>query len=592
MKNLNVGKKLLVFFLIVIVLITAQSVTTLVNMNSMSTDAMNNQENIVTPLEFMVRFSIHFGNARSHSRDLGHDRMRSDESWYLDMFHEEMDVAVGYLNLYHDLLVADPDAEPDEVEATRRMMQAMVDYRYIAIERLLPAMGFGGERAVREAFDILHNEMAPLDAIIAEDIAFLTMRNTLRGEQSVIRAEANLRSNIIINIVIVLVIVLVVVFLGRRVSGSITIPLKPLTTFFERAAEQGDLDLNDEESRILQNYKDNKDELGKLATAVEAFTAEVKHEMDMLGRVADGDLTVKPNVLSDNDIVGKSLVKVLENLNNMFGEITAAATHVSDNSRQISDGSQVLAQGSTEQAATVQELSASAAEIAEKTKLNAEMASKASELAGTIKLNAEKGSKQMDEMVGAVNEISQASHSISKVIKAIDDIAFQTNILALNAAVEAARAGQHGKGFAVVAEEVRTLAAKSAEAAKDTGVLISNSMEKAEHGAQIAQETADSLAEIVAGINESSTIISEIAVASEVQTSGIIQINTGINQVATVVQQNSATAQESAAAAQELTHQAEVLQTLLLRFKLLEQNLDGKKFNDHRHEELGSYSHY
>jgi len=242
-------------------------------------------------------------------------------------------------------------------------------------------------------------------------------------------------------------------------------------------------------------------------------------------------------------------------------------------SRQISDGAQALAQGSTEQAASIQELSASITDIAEKTKANADMAGRATSLADTIMKNAEKGSHQMDEMTAAVKEINQASNSISKVIKVIDDIAFQTNILALNAAVEAARAGQHGKGFAVVAEEVRNLAAKSAEAAKDTGGLIANSMEKAELGARIADSTAASLTEIVAGINESSRIVGEIAKSSEEQSTGIAQINTGIDQVAHVVQQNSATAQESAASSTEMSGQSAMLEELIMQF----QQKDGAK---------------
>ena len=190
---------------------------------------------------------------------------------------------------------------------------------------------------------------------------------------------------------------------------------------------------------------------------------------------------------------------------------------------------------------------------------------------GNIDLSPEKGSRQMDEMISAVKAINEASKSISKIIKTIDDIAFQTNILALNAAVEAARAGQHGKGFAVVAEEVRNLAAKSAEAAKETGDMIQNSMEKAEFGSSIAGEPAVSLTEIVSGINESSRFIAEIARASEDQTEGISQINIGIDQVAQVVAQNSATAQESAAASAQMSNQAAALEELLGLFKMKEE---------------------
>ena len=236
-------------------------------------------------------------------------------------------------------------------------------------------------------------------------------------------------------------------------------------------------------------------------------------------------------------------------------------------SAQIADGAQTLAQGATDQAATVEELSAAISEIAEKTEENAKLAEQAAQLANTIMQNAEKGSHQMEEMTSAVSDINRASQQIGKVIKVIDDIAFQTNILALNAAVEAARAGQHGKGFAVVAEEVRNLAAKSAEAAKDTSELIANSIEKAEQGERIAQETAVSLGEIVNGIDQSNKLITDIAQASKSQSVGLSQINNGIEQVTQVVQQNSATAQESAAAAHELKDQSDALEQLIERFQ-------------------------
>jgi len=266
--------------------------------------------------------------------------------------------------------------------------------------------------------------------------------------------------------------------------------------------------------------------------------------------------------------MGKALVHMVDSLNTLFGEINNSTAQVASGAKQIADGSQSLAQGSTEQASSIEQLSASITEIAHKTKDNAGKAEKAAVLANTIKQNAEKGSRQMDEMTAAVKDINTASQNIKKVIKVIDDIAFQTNILALNAAVEAARAGQHGKGFAVVAEEVRNLAAKSAEAAKDTGGLIADSMEKAELGSRIANDTAASLAEIVSGINESSQIVNEIAQSSDEQSAGITQINHGIGQVAHVVQQNSATAEESAAASEEMSGQSNMLEDLVAQFKL------------------------
>ena len=386
---------------------------------------------------------------------------------------------------------------------------------------------------------------------------------------SVIADINSSRGTIIVVLLGILAAILAVtVFLGLHVSNLISKPIKALSAYMHKAGTTGDIIPTEKEERELETNYAIRDEIGQLTRDCGAFVDQVVGMAKELEAIADGDLTMEISLLSEKDTIGLAMRKMLSNLNNMFSDINSSAAQVSSGSQQIADGAQSLAHGSTKQAATVQELSASTTEIADKTKMNAEMAGKAATLADTIKSNAEKGSRQMDEMVSAVNEISQASQSISKVIKVIDDIAFQTNILALNAAVEAARAGQHGKGFAVVADEVRTLAAKSAEAAKDTGAIISNSMEKSEHGARIAKDTAESLSEIVSGINESSEIISEIARASEAQSTGIAHINSGIDQVATVVQQNSATAQESAAASEQLSGQASTLDGLIAQFKL------------------------
>ena len=315
-------------------------------------------------------------------------------------------------------------------------------------------------------------------------------------------------------------------------------------------------------------------EIGRLTHAImqtkRALKTYIDDISDKLKHIANGDLTLDVTIdyIGDFAPIKTALVTILHSLDVTISQINTTSVQVASGSAQIADGAQHLAQGSTEQAATVEELSASISDITSKTRENAEMAGNAAKLAETIMSNAGKGSRQMNEMVSAVGDINRANQDITKVIKVIDDIAFQTNILALNAAVEAARAGQHGKGFAVVAEEVRNLAAKSAEAAKETGALISNSTEKAELGARIASETAASLTEIVSGIHESDVIIGKIAVASEEQSASIHQISDGIEQVAKVVQQNSATAEESAAASEELSGQASMLGELVLHFKL------------------------
>ncbi len=373
---------------------------------------------------------------------------------------------------------------------------------------------------------------------------------------------------LVIVLVIFVVAVAVAVFMAFYLSNMLSRPLNSMRNALTQVGTTGSLSFTQEAMDEVGGYAKQKDEIGESALAFDTMMRRLLEIGGQLEQVADGDLTVETRLLSSQDTLGNALDKMVANLNNMFADIDNATTQVSSGSSQIADGAQALAQGSTEQAAAVQQLSASINEIAGKTQENAEQANKAATLSSMIRDNAQQGTVQMSEMMQAVKEINDASQNINKVIKVIDDIAFQTNILALNAAVEAARAGQHGKGFAVVAEEVRNLAAKSAEAAKDTGSLIANSMEKADLGAKIANETSASLNEIVNGINESTEIVSHIAQSSEEQTAGIKEIHTGIEQVAQVVQQNSATSEESAASSEEMSGQASMLRELVGRFRL------------------------
>ncbi|NLW79254.1 MAG: HAMP domain-containing protein [Ruminococcaceae bacterium] len=353
-----------------------------------------------------------------------------------------------------------------------------------------------------------------------------------------------------------LLVAIVVIFL---ISRRITAPIHVMVDAANRMAD-GDVDVDVQ--------VDTRDEMRQLADAFERMIASSREQADVISRIAEGDLSVGVHLRSERDVVGKALREMLAMNNTVFAQINHTAEQVAAEAHQIADGAQNLAQGSTEQAGVVEELSASIATVAARAKDNADVAMDAARLAGEIRDNAEKGSGQMAHLTTAVNEISEASQAIGNVIKVIDDIAFQTNILALNAAVEAARAGEHGKGFAVVADEVRNLAAKSAEAAKDTGAMISNSIEKAAQGAQIAEETAASLADIVSGINQSGEMVRGIATSSEEASDAVAQVNIGIDQVAAVVQRNSATAEQSAAASEEMSSQSEVLRGLVARFKL------------------------
>lgn len=311
-------------------------------------------------------------------------------------------------------------------------------------------------------------------------------------------------------------------------------------------------------------------------TTVEALNLYIGEVSDVLSEMSKGNLDVAINTEFKGGFIKlkDSINGIIDALNTFMDEINASAEQVSAGTLEVSAGGQQISQGATEQASAIEELTASITSIAEQTRQNALAAGNATELAGTTKENAVKGNEEMQNMLGSMNQISEAAKSIYKITKAIDEIAFQTNILALNAAVEAARVGVHGKGFAVVAGEVRNLAAKSAQAAQETGELIAATSKRTEAGSEIAGQTAQSLEKIMEDAGKTANLVREIAVSSNEQATGISQINKGIEQMSQVVQANSATAEQSAAASQELAAQANILKDMVGRFTLKSSHKD------------------
>lgn len=380
------------------------------------------------------------------------------------------------------------------------------------------------------------------------------------------------------------IVLVFTLLISMYLTRSITKPLKELEHSAGKIVD-GDFD--------IQITYQSKDELGRLAKTFRNMTvileAVISDASRLLSEMADGNFNVRTE--AEERYVGNfqslllSMRKLNRGLSATLSQINQSADLVAEESRQVSNGAQALSQGSTQQASAVEELAATITDISSQVKDTADNAVEAKSRSGSAGDEVEECNQQMQEMMEAMEEISRTSNEIGKIIKTIEDIAFQTNILALNAAVEASRAGAAGKGFAVVADEVRNLASKSSDASKDTAELIESSIKAVARGTQIADSTAESLLKVVEEVRNVASRVGVIADAAEKQAGAIEQVTLGVDQISDVVQTNSSTAVQSASASQELSSQADVLKELVAKFRLQDEAVYGAA-NDYPSIEL------
>ena len=526
--------------------------------------SINNSYNMaytdsVNVLDLMEDISSSFQRSRMNLYGVILAETQSDKTYYRERI-DEFEKAMGQsLDIYWDTLSDYDSGEIAEIlDSLDNINKDLEIYKSLKND-LIESKVMDPELRMDAYQELKDGNLRAIGLEIADEIEKLI---NLELEFAVQHIANNMamasKSNItmIALIVIGLVIsILMAMYISRDIGGQIN----HIVTATEALAI-GDVNVHVDTSR--------NDELGKVARAFEEMVENIREQAMAAERIAGGDMTRNVTIRSDKDLLGKKLQEIIDTNNEVLGNIVSASQQVAVGSKQISDSSVALSQGAAEQASAVEELTASLEEISSQTEINAENANQANQLAENAKLHAEQGNGQMQEMLNAMEEINESSANISKIIKVIDEIAFQTNILALNAAVEAARAGQHGKGFAVVAEEVRNLAARSANAARETTDMIEGSIHKSEGGTRIAHETAKALNEIVDDVEKVANLVADISVASNEQAIGIGQVNEGIMQVSEVVQTNSATSEESAAASEELSGQAVLLQDMVSKFRL------------------------
>ena len=558
LKNLKIRQKLYILIGIALfgLLITeSMSLFQMKNLNNVTNTIV---ENWMPSLSTARDMDTTISNIRLNETVVLTAAAGEDVSANLGYLQKESDTMEALLASYKSTLITEKDEE-----LLNTLTACWESYKELD-SKMLDLYENGNSKT---ALEYLNNEGAKLynavNAALGDMIDYNIEGSNLASEDSNhTYAAANISM-----LILLAAIVIIGVIASFVIIRGIVNPVKQI--------EKATIEISNGNLDISIPYE-AKDELGVLSEHFRELARKLKliihDESTFLEKMAGGDFTVdteyESEYIGDFYPILLSFRKIADRLNSTILQISDSAERVAGGAENVSAGAQALSQGTLEQTSSIQELLFSIEDISGQILKNADTAVEATKQAEAVSEEMHLSNQKMRNMVEAMEDISHSSDEIGKIIKTIEDIAFQTNILALNAAVEAARAGAAGKGFAVVADEVRNLASKSAEASKGTAALISKSIQSVENGTAIANETAQSLDKAVSGAKEFTQLIGQISAASNQQSSSVEQITASINQISEVTRSNSETAEKSASASEELSQQSQKMEELVRRFQL------------------------